>query len=299
VQDYDRGFKAASHVSGRQLARLAGLTCSGWRPIISEMQFSERFADRAFVARRGREQFVVYFEAYTTWDDDARWNVLAKSGLLSERARRPTKCLIFILQPEGYRPQGGEFRLTVGGQTTQLLSFEEVRLWEKQPEPWWEQALGLMTLYPLTRHPEGPEEAVRHAADVIERGAANLVQCGELLTVLGVFGTLAHPNIQPFDLIGRQRMRDNPFYQQIMNEGREEGRKETRREDTLAVLEERLGPQAAAQVADAVNALDNLEELDRLHRLAAKCSAIEEFRQALAPAPTAPPARRRRGSPRR
>jgi hypothetical protein len=158
------------------------------------MQFSQRFADRAFTAYRGRERFVVYFEAFTTWDDDARWNVLAKSGLLSERERAPTKCLIFILQPEGYRPQGGEFRLSVQGRTTQLLSFEEVCLWEKEPEPWWEEAPGLMTLYPLTRHPQGPEEAVRHAANVIERRVADSVQRGELRPLLSSYDTLGHPH---------------------------------------------------------------------------------------------------------
>ena len=66
MRDYDRGFKAAANVSGRQLARLANLSCTRWAPIVSEMQMSERFADRAFTARRDRERFVVYFEAYTT-----------------------------------------------------------------------------------------------------------------------------------------------------------------------------------------------------------------------------------------
>ncbi len=187
MPDFDRGFKAVTHDAARQLARLAGLSCTGWRSVVSEMQLSERFADRAFRVRRGREEFVVYFEAYTTWDDNARWNILAKSGLLSERERIPTKCLVFILQPDGYRPQGGEFRLTVGGRTTQLLTFEEVLVWQKVPEPWWEESPGLMALYPLTRHPEAPGEAVRHAADVIERGVTDSGRRAELLTVLGVF----------------------------------------------------------------------------------------------------------------
>jgi hypothetical protein len=292
VQDYDRGFKAAAHASGRQLARLADLSCTSWKPITSEMQFSERFADRAFAARRGRERFVVYFEAFTTWDDDARWNILAKSALLSERERAPTKCVVFILQPEGYRPQGGEFRLSLGGQTTQLLSFEEVCLWEKEPESWWEEAPGLMTLYPLTRHPEGPEDAVRHAAEVIERRVTDPVQCSELLTVLGVFGTLRHPDIDPFEIIGRQRMKENPFIRQIMNEGRVEAG----RAHTLAVLEGRLGADAASQVADAVNSVEDVGELDRLFNVALHCAGIEEFRQALestAPRPRRPPRRRR------
>jgi hypothetical protein len=299
VQDYDRGFKAAAHVSGRQLARLANLSCTHWAPVVSEVQMSERFADRAFTARRGRERFAVYFEAYTTWDDDARWNMLAKSGLLSERERAPTKCLVFILLPEGYRRQGGEIRLTVGGKMTQALSFEEVCLWEKEPEPWWEEAPGLMTLYPLTRHSEGPEDAVRHAAGVIEGRVSDSVRRAELLTVLGIFGTLAQPDIHPFDIIGRHRMQHSPFYQQIKAEGHDEGRKETTRALTLAALAEHLGADAAAQVADRVNAVEDLAELDRLFRVALRCNEIDEFRQALEPAAPRRAAPRPRRSPRR
>jgi hypothetical protein len=84
-------------------------------------------------------------------------------------------------------------------------------------------------------------------------------------------------------------MKDNPFYQAIMNEGRvEEGRAKT-----LVALEERFGAQAAAQVADVVNALEDRTELDRLFRLAMRCAGIEQFRQALQPA------RPRRTTPRR
>ena len=123
--------------------------------------------------------------------------MLAKSGLLSEREWAPTKCLVFILQPDGYSPQGGEFRLAVGGQMTQVLSFAEVCLWEKEPEPWWREAPGLMTLYPLTRHPEGPEDAVRHAADVIEQSVVDSVQRGvaDRPGHLWYTGTARHPAV--------------------------------------------------------------------------------------------------------
>jgi hypothetical protein len=52
---------------------------------------------------------------------------------------------------------------------TQILNFQPVFLWEQVPQPWWDQSPGLMALYPLTRHPEGPEQAVKRAADAIER----------------------------------------------------------------------------------------------------------------------------------
>ena len=152
------------------------------------------------------------------------------------------------------------------------------------------RAPGLMTLYPLTRHPEGPEEAVRHAATIIERQVEKVVRRAELLTVLGVFGTLAHADIDPFNIIGSHRMRESTFYQAIKNEGS----KETLRAATLTIVEERFGAEAAAQITDAVNRAEDLTELDRLHRLAIRCAGIDEFRAALPPTPQ--PARRRRSS---
>jgi hypothetical protein len=105
-----------------------------------------------------------------------------------------------------------------------------------------------------------------------------------------IIGTLAQPDVHPFDIIGRHRMQHSPFYQQI----KAEGRKETRREDTLTALAERLGADAAAQVAERVNAVEDLAELDRLFTLALRCNGIDEFRQALQPAAPRP-----RRSPRR
>ena len=45
----------------------------------------------------------------------APWNLLAKAGLLSQRERLPTVCLVFIFLPRRYRRQGGQFRLEAAG----------------------------------------------------------------------------------------------------------------------------------------------------------------------------------------
>jgi hypothetical protein len=291
MPEFDHGFKIIAHTSGRQLAELAGVPCTRWEPMTSEVQTVERLADRAFLAAHGRERFVVYFEAYTYWDAAAPWSVLAKSGLLSERERLPTKCLVFVLHPRGYQPQRGRFRLAVGGRTTQLVSLTEVCLWKKRPQPWWEQAPAVMTLYPLCRHGQPPPEALIHAAGVIERRESDAVRRADLLTILSVFGKLAYPDIDPKEIIGRQKMKESPFYQEIMDEGRvEKGRAYI-----LAVLQERFGPRAAAAIAPAVNAVTDVPQLDLLHRLAIRCSGLDEFREALPAADegTARPKRRR------
>jgi hypothetical protein len=94
----DAGFKIAARVSGRQLAEIAGVPCDSWAPAVSEVQATERLGDRVFRARRGKHRFVVYMEAYTRWKAAARWSILSKSGLLSERERLPTRSLVFALR---------------------------------------------------------------------------------------------------------------------------------------------------------------------------------------------------------
>jgi hypothetical protein len=123
VPDYDTGFKIVARHAGRDLARLAGLYCDDWAPLTGEVQTTERLADRVFQARIKSEHCVVYMEALTRWQRAAPWNLLAKSGLLSERERLPTVALVFILLPRGYRSQGGKFRLELQGETTQLLRY--------------------------------------------------------------------------------------------------------------------------------------------------------------------------------
>src|ERR1700688_156551 len=96
---YDSGFKIVAHVAARKLGTVAGVPSDEWQPVSDTLQTTERLADRAFRARLGQERFIVYIEAYTRWDKDVPWSVLAKSGLLSQRERLPTISLVFILRP--------------------------------------------------------------------------------------------------------------------------------------------------------------------------------------------------------
>jgi hypothetical protein len=282
---FDSGFKIVARISGRRLAELARIPVDEWTPVVSEVQMAERFADRAFRARRGRERFIVYLEAYTFWRKEAPWNLLAKSGLLSERERLPTVCLVFILRPRGYKPQHGQFKLTVKGETTQFVRLHEVCLWEVEPEPWWEGAPGLMALYPLCRHRRPAKQAISYAASAITAATPDTIVRADLLTTLAIFGKLVYQQVDIVGLIGREHMKESPLYEEIKDEGRIEGRIEGRLEtgqaDVLAVLEERFGDETAAQFSDVVHAVTKLDELNRLHRLAVRCPSIKEFQRGL------------------
>jgi hypothetical protein len=160
------------------------------------------------------------------------------------------------------------------------------------PEASWENVPGLMALYPLCRHSRAPRQAVTHAAAAIGRAPASARQRADLLTVLGIFGRLAYPDLDTFGLIGREQMKESPAYQEIMDEGRVE----QSRAAILMSLEERFGAEAAEQVRTDVQSIEELPRLERLMRLSFRCPDPAAFREGLQAEmpPRRRPSRRRR-----
>lgn len=277
MADFDIGFKIASHASAREMCRLRGIRCDEWEPIGDTLQTTERLADRAFRAASGGHTFVVYFEAFTQWKQEARWNLLAKSALLSERERLPTRTFVFVLTPDGYHEQGGTFRLAVEDEATQQVWFREICLWREQPQPWWSTVPGLRTLYPLSAHNQSANDAVLHAAQAINGRVTDTVVRSNLLATLSIFATLAYPDLDAKELIGVELMRESKFLAQI----EAEGELKNARAFVQQLLELRFGPEKGAEFADALNAINDMEKLSELHALAAKCRGLGPFRKAL------------------
>ncbi len=278
MAEFDHGTKRIAEAAGRHLARIAGVDCVTWKPLESTLPISVEFlADRVFLATRSNERFVVYFEFYTTWDPEAPWDILAKSGILSRREQLPTVCIVIILQPKGAPEKKGEVRLDLAGKMVQFVRLEEMFLWDEEPEVWWDAEPGLMALYPLCHHGEEPEAAIRHAASAIDANASDAVERRDFLTFLGIYSKMRYPFVSAINIIGREKMRESAFAQEWV----EEGSLTTRRADILRVLRSRL---KLAQTEEFVPVLDLVKEPDRLDHLldvAATCAGIDEFRAAL------------------
>lgn len=274
MPESDHSFKIIARVSGRSLARVAGLECRTWKPSESTLQATtERLADRVFIASQKKDPFVVYFEFVTTWTNAVCWSVLGKSGMLAERERLPVACLIFILRRKNYKPQQGTMHLKIGGKSVQQVWFREERLWEIEPEPWWENDPGLMALYPLCKHGEKPAESILHAADRIEHNEKDGIVRADLLTSLGIFGKLAYPGMDLVSLIGRQNMKESKFYQEILAEGRAGGQRRL----VLAMISDRFGKKAASAFSKSLNTIDDAEQLEHLGVLVSNCQTIDEL----------------------
>jgi predicted transposase YdaD len=81
-------------------------------------------------------------------------------------------------------------------------------------------------------------------------------------------------------------MRESTFFQEILAEGRAEGRQQGRlergRADILEALTLRFGPDAGAEFSERLNAIQDTEELLALLRTVIKCRGIGGFRRTLA-----------------
>ncbi|HYT87846.1 MAG TPA: hypothetical protein VEL76_03930 [Gemmataceae bacterium] len=70
-------------------------------------------------------------------------------------------------------------------------------------------------------------------------------------------------------------MEDSSFYQEIM----EEGKQEEARRLVLELLRVRFGDEAAKEFAQALSRIGNLKQLRELHRLAAQSRRVSQFRR--------------------
>jgi hypothetical protein len=175
--------------------------------------------------------------------------------------------------------------LQVGGKPTQQVWFREVPLWEQQPQPWWEDVPGLMSLYPLCKHGRRPRNAIVHAAGVIEARASDILERADLLAYLGTFGQLAYPRLNVEAIIGSEKMKESPFLRKILKEGQHEGRIEGERAAILLLLRERFGDKAARTVAAQLEGTHDLGRLEELLKRVVHSATIDEFRGAMQPQP--------------
>jgi hypothetical protein len=156
---------------------------------------------------------------------------------------------------------------TSGRELARHLWFREVRLWEVQPEVWWEKVPGLMVLYPLCRHQGSPREAIRHSAAAIEWLALPAGQRQDWFSWLEIFGGLLLPRRKVNSIIGSEKMKESSVYRGILEDGE--------RTINLRVLRARFGPELPDDLLERLNQLEEPDQLEPLGELAATCAGLE------------------------
>ena len=99
---------------------------------------------------------------------------------------------------------------------------------------------------------------------------------GTFLTLLGIFGKMNYPGLDVPGIIGREKMKESLFYQEILLEGE----LTATRASLLARLRARFGADAATEFTAALAELQELPRLNSLFDLAVT-GTLAEFRAAL------------------
>jgi len=217
----------------------------------AEFQHVLRHSDALLRVRDARGQFLLLVELQLHYDPNMVWRMQAYAALAEEKYRLPAYPLVFYLLPPPpdvrlpdryYR----EFRGLVARR-----DFRVVKAWELEAQEIVER--GPLALIPLTPLMKGADEqTVRSGARVLrERDAGE-----EMEVALALFASFVMSAEQISQIVRWEMavLRESPWYQEIIQEGRQEGWREGRQEGLI---------EAALQLVQARFALSG-SDLDGL-----------------------------------
>jgi len=200
------------------------------------------------VTFKGQEMLVhLEFQTYndpTMAERMLRYNVLARS----EYGLPVLSCVIYLLRDGNVPVSPLSWMVPIGHKVLDFY-FESIELGELSPEELLQRGEpGLLPLLPLTRGGASREVATTMFADLKTAGRTELVAIGATLASL----VFSRENTTDLEWLHRRLsemhniLRESPFYQEILQEGREEGLQEGREEGLQEGLEK--GRQEKLQV---------------------------------------------------
>ncbi len=200
------------------------------------------------VTFKGQEMLVhLEFQTYndpTMAERMLRYNVLIRS----EYGLPVLSCVIYLLK-DGNVPVSPLSWMVPTGHKVLDYYFESIELGELSPEELLQRdEPGLLPLLPLTRGGASREVTMKMFADLETAGRTELVAIGATLASL----VFSRENTTDLEWLHRRLsemhniLRESPFYQEILQEGREEGLQEGREEGLQEGLEK--GRQEKLQV---------------------------------------------------
>lgn len=255
----------------------------------ADFQWVSRESDALIRVRSpAHGEFVVVNEIQLRYDLLMPRRIRAYAGLAHERYGVPVyPVLVNILPP----PAGTDIPTCFESEFLGLVSRQDYRvvnLWEVEAGRVLEtELLPLLPFVPVLRG--GQDLPVLRRAVTRLRAEPMLSELEPLLAFFASF-VLETELIQQIMRWDMAVLRESPWYQEILEEGREQGLKvgleqgleKARREDLQRVLAHRFG-EVPAEVEGVLQRLD-LEQLERLFDIALNVATLDGFRSHLPPA---------------
>jgi predicted transposase YdaD len=226
------------------------------------------------------EEFILLMEFQTDWKEDLPQRMLGYTWRLFEKYRLPVRPFLVLLR-EGGKPKD---TLEMKALAKEVLRFEFtiVPAWEVDGERIVAGKLpGLYPLLPLMKSVEPEGRILERTQELIMNEIQGRERRADAYVALKVLAGIKYP-LEVVEKILRRRdiMIESPVYEQILKEGREEGREETLKNSVLAVLEARFEvmPQ---DIEEGVKAVEGLRQLEIILKRASVCKDLAEFRDFL------------------
>ncbi len=240
---------------------------------------------RVLLPDRG-EEAILHIEAQTeeSRDKPMPLRMLAYVSFLVHQHEMNVYSTVFYLRPPAGQNDPGHY--TYGDEVIGGLRFtyNVIRVYELEGEAYLDPGnVGMLPFTPLMRPPTGMTSKawVERCIEATMAAPVDSRTRGTLLYALSVFGGLIHPSELFEDGKLEAIMSESPFYETVIQRGRQQGKKENAVEAILTVLEARFKTDIAEKLEPILTTIDDLQHLKHLTRVAAQATDIDAFTQVL------------------
>ena len=249
----------------------------------------EIYIDILYEIMRNEKVEIIHIEFQRYEDEQMAWRVLEYNVFTTRKYKCPVHSFVIYLKKEGKIAESPVIIPELGGPEIWRFYFSNVKLWEIPTERFRQmQSVGILPLLALTRE-GGHREVVDEAIAGIEHAPIDREKKDNLLTIAFNLFTLGFDDPKDKDWLRkrfamyRDIIHDTEIYQIILQEGREEGRKESREalhQVILLTVQSRF-PELTAFATERVNAVTDLSVLQKLTLDIVSASSTDQARSLL------------------
>lgn len=289
-QDYDPTVKALVEFDPASWLPLVGRPAAPVTVLDADVSAVLSGAADKFLRVHADPEYVLHLD-FQSGHDSAQLppRLRLYNAVADFRSRLPVRSVAVILRPEADSPQlsGQLVRGLPGEEPVAVFRYGVIRVWQLPVEQLLTGGLATLPLAPISAvDPPGLHGVIRR----MEERLRGKERAGELWTATRILLGLRYPpDLIHLLLRGVMGMKESSTYQEIVAEGRAEGRAEEARRVLLLLGEDKFG----APDAPTRTTIDAIEDVERLEHL------IKQTRQAGSWRELLPPPARRRGNGRR
>jgi len=238
---YDSAFKDLADADVEALLRLIGALPPGAdvRPLRPEISAPALATDQPYEVITATDHYIAHLEAQTRWKANVPDRVVRYEAIFWINKQLPVHTYVLVFISDGMPDNPPNRCLVKAGDLTLISEFTIVRFWElSAADALAQNNENLLPFIPLMR---GGGEQIEQCAQALGQ-IENETRQRALSIHFVSMGSLRYNRENLIQLLGRTTMiperilRETPYIQSIMAEGREEGREEGQHQAVVELL---------------------------------------------------------------